>query len=59
MYSRKLSKIYNGFTIIKDDWTVETSWKKSNGFKVEEDEEEATKVEELPAKKDAPLKKDL
>ena len=59
MYSRKLPKIYNGFTVIKEDGTVKKPWKKSTGFKVEEDEEEATKVEELPAKKDVPLKKDL
>ena len=57
MYSRKLPKIYNGFTIIKEDGTVEKLRKNYNGFEV--DEEGATKVEELPAKKDAPLKKDL
>ena len=57
MYSRKLPKIYNGFTIIKEDGTVEKPRKNYNGFEV--DEEGATKVEELPAKKDASLKKDL
>ena len=56
MYSRKLPTKYNGFEVIKEDETVETPWKKYNGFKVEEDKEEATKV---PAKKDPPLKKDL
>ena len=64
MYSKKISKIYNGFTVIKEDGTVEKPRqteprKKYNGFNVEEDEEEATKVEDLPAKKDVPLKKDL
>ena len=60
MYSRKFPKIYNGFTVIKEDGTVEKPQKRHNGFKVEEDEEEATKVvEELPAKKDVPLKNDI
>ena len=42
MYSKKISKIYNGFTVIKEDGTVEKPRKKYNGFNVEEDEEEAT-----------------
>ena len=57
MYSKKIPKIYNGFTVIKDDGTVEKPRKKYNGFNVEE--EEAIKTEDLPAKKDVPLKKDL
>ena len=59
MYSRKLPKIYNGFTIIKEDGTVKKPHKTYDGFKVVEDEEESSKVEDLPAKKDVPLKKDL
>ena len=50
LYSKQLPKVYNGFTVIKEDGTVEKPKTKYNGFKV--DEEEATKVEELPAKKD-------
>ena len=57
MYSKQLPKVYKGFTTIKEDGTVEKSKARYNGFKV--DEEEAAKVEELPAKKDVLLKKDL
>ena len=55
MYSRKLPTKYSGFTAIKEDGTVKTSWRKSNRLEV--DEEEATK--KVPAKKDVTLKKDL
>ena len=56
MYSRKCPKRYNGFTIIKEDGTVEKSQKRYNGFNIDD---EATEVEELPAKKEDPVKKDL
>ena len=57
MYSIKLPTIDNGFKVIKEDGTVETTW---NEFKTgRRKRRRASKVEELPAKKDVPLKKDL
>ena len=56
MYSRKFPKRYNGFTVIKEDGTVEKPQMRYNGFIVEE---EASKVEEAPSKKEDPVKKDL
>ena len=56
MYSRKSPKRYSGFTAIKKDGTIEKTQKRYNGFIVED---ESSKVEELPAKKDEAPKKDL
>ena len=58
MYPINMPTRYNGFKVVKEDGTIKQYCRKHNGFqKVEE--EEATTVEELPAKKDESVKKDL